>query len=105
MAGQADGSIIIDTELNSDGFKAGSAELLAAIKALSEEVKTLRATLTDLFKKPLTPEVNTSGAEDQVAALEAQVRELEAAMEELRNAGPTGETAGPEVNMGGTTQN
>lgn len=104
MAGQADGSIIIDTELNSDGFKAGSAELLAAIKSLSEEVKTLRATLTDLFKKPLTPEVNTSGAEDQVAALEEQVRELEAAMEELRNAGPTGETAGPQVNMGGTTQ-
>ena len=104
MAGQADGSIIIDTELNSDGFKAGSAELLAAIKALSEEVKNLRNTLTDLFKKPLTPEVNTSSAEDQVAALEAQVNELEAAMEELRNAGQTGETAAPEINMGGTTQ-
>ena len=35
MADQADGSIIIDTEINSDGFKAGSAELLADIKALS----------------------------------------------------------------------
>ena len=41
MADQADGSIIIDTEINSDGFKAGSAELLAAIKALSTEVKNL----------------------------------------------------------------
>ena len=38
MADQADGSIIIDTEINSDGFKAGSAELLAAIKALSTEI-------------------------------------------------------------------
>lgn len=104
MAGQADGSIIIDTELSSDGFKAGSSELLAAIKALSEEVKKLGTTLTELFKKPLTPEVNTSSAEDQIAALETQVRELETAMEELRNAEPTGETAGPQVNMGGTTQ-
>ena len=42
MADQADGSIIIDTEINSDGFKAGSAELLAAIKALSTEVKNRR---------------------------------------------------------------
>ena len=104
MAGQADGSIIIDTELNSDGFKAGSAELLAAIKALSEEVKNLRNTLTDLFKKPLTPEINTSGAEDKVAALEAQVHELEAAMDELRDAGSAGETTTPELNVGSTTQ-
>ena len=42
MAGQADGSIIIDTELSTDGFKAGSAELPAAIKALSDEVKNRR---------------------------------------------------------------
>lgn len=104
MAGQADGSIIIDTELNSDGFKAGSAELLAAIKSLSEEVKNLGATLKEIFSKSLTPEVNTSGAEEKVAALEAQVQELEAAMEELQNTGNTGETTAPEVNLGGTTQ-
>lgn len=104
MAEQAEGSIIIGTELNSDGFKAGSKELLAAITALSEEVKNLGATLKGIFEKPLTPEVNTSSAEDQVAALEAQVRELEAAMEEMRNAGSPGQTAAPEVNMGGTTQ-
>lgn len=64
MADQADGSIIIDTEINSDGFKAGSAELLAAIKALSTEVKNLGQTLKELFSKPLTPEINTGGAED-----------------------------------------
>ena len=72
MADQADGSIIIDTEINSDGFKAGSAELLAAIKALSTEVKNLGQTLKELFSKPLTPEINTGGAEDKVAALEAK---------------------------------
>lgn len=104
MAGQADGSIIIDTELSSDGFKAGSSELLAAIKALSEEVKKLSTTLMEVFNKPLTPEINTSSAEDQIAALEAQVHELETAMEEMRNAGSSGQTAAPEVNMGGTTQ-
>lgn len=42
MAGQADGSIIIDTELSSEGFKAGSAELKAAIKSLSSTVKGLQ---------------------------------------------------------------
>ena len=35
MAEHADGSIIIDTEINSKGFKAGSDELLAAIKSLT----------------------------------------------------------------------
>ena len=42
MAGQADGSIIIDTELDSKGFKAGSAELLAAIKSLTSRVEKLQ---------------------------------------------------------------
>lgn len=42
MAGQADGSIIIDTELDSKGFKAGSAELLAAIKSLTGRVEKLQ---------------------------------------------------------------
>lgn len=42
MAGQADGSIIIDTELDSKGFKAGSAELLSAIKSLNGRVQKLQ---------------------------------------------------------------
>lgn len=42
MAGQADGSIIIDTELDSKGFKAGSAELLSAIKSLTGRVEKLQ---------------------------------------------------------------
>lgn len=108
MADQADGSIIIDTEINSDGFKAGSAELLAAIKALSTEVKNLGQTLKELFSKPLTPEINTGGAEDKVAELEAKVQELQASLEELQNTNgsgtPTPETATPQVNIGGVTE-
>lgn len=104
MAGQADGSIIIDTELSSDGFKAGSAELLAAIKSLSEEVKSLGATLKEIFNKPLTPTIDTSSAEDNVDALDAKVRELESSIEELQNARTTEEPATPQMNLGSTTQ-
>lgn len=108
MADQADGSIIIDTEINSDGFKAGSAELLAAIKALSTEVKNLGQTLKELFSKPLTPEINTGGAEDKVAALEAKVQELQTSLKELQNTNGSGtpapETATPQVNIGGVTE-
>lgn len=106
MAEQADGSIIIDTEINSDGFKAGSAELLAAIKSLSAEIKNLGQTLTEIFNKPLTPEINTSGAEEKVAALEAKVQELETSLSELQKSGSTGtpETATPQVNIGGVTE-
>ena len=101
MAGQADGSIIIDTELNSEGFKAGSAELLAAIKSLSEEVKTLSTTLKELFSKPLTPTINTSGAEDKIAALEAKVQELQASLNASKQAGAKSTSTGPQVDMGG----
>lgn len=106
MAEQADGSIIIDTEINSDGFKAGSVELLAAIKSLSAEIKKLGQTLTEIFDKPLTPEINTSGAEEKVAALKAKVQELETSLNELQKSGSTGtpETATPQVNIGSVTE-
>ena len=95
MAGQADGSIIVDTELNSDGFKAGSAELLAAIKALAEEVKTLGATLKELFNQSITPEIDTSNAENKVSALKAHIRELEAELAELQKSSAQTGTATP----------
>lgn len=108
MADQADGSIIIDTEINSDGFKAGSAELLAAVKALSTEIKNLGQTLKELFSRPLTPEVNTGGAEEKVAKLKAKVQELQASLEELQNtdsgSASAPETATPQVNIGDVTE-
>lgn len=99
MAGQPDGSIIIDTEVKSDGFKAGSDELLSAIRALSDEIQSLRTTLTELFSKTFSPNVDTSGAERNVSELEARVRELEASLGALQNGGE-----GPQINLDGTTQ-
>lgn len=101
MPGQPDGSIIIDTEINSDGFKAGSAELLDAIKALSAEVKNLGQALKDLFGKTMAPDIDTSGAERKIAALETEVQELQAALNKLQNAEATGGNATPQVDIGG----
>lgn len=104
MQGQADGSIIIDTELNSKGFEAGSSELLVAIKALSNEIKTLNTDLKEAFSKSLTPEVNTSGAESNVSALEAHIRELEAELEQLQQASSKVGEATQTTGIGGATQ-
>lgn len=101
MAGQADGSIIIDTELKSDGLKADSEELLSAIKSLSAEVKTLGQTLKGLFAKPLKPEIDTQDANAEVAALEDKVKELQAAIREMQ-ASSVGSEAAPAVNLGNT---
>lgn len=81
MAGQADGSIIVDTELNSDGFKAGSAELLAAIKALSSEVKTLGQTLKETFGGS---DKNVGATDSKVQALEATIASLQAQVQSLQ---------------------
>lgn len=102
MPGQPDGSIIIDTEINSDGFKAGSAELLDAIKALSAEVKNLGQALKDLFGKTVAPDIDTSGAERKIAALETEVQELQAALNKLQNAEAAEGNATPRADVGGT---
>lgn len=104
---QTDGSIILDTQLDSEGFKAGSEELLKALRSLTAEIQGLGKVLTNLFEKPLTPQVDTKPAEQDVAALEAKIRELEAAMAEAKGQGgtaaaPTAETA--PANSGTPTQ-
>ena len=104
MQGQADGSIIIDTELNSEGFEAGSSELLAAIRSLSNEIKTLSANLKEAFSTSLTPEVNTSGAESNVSVLEAHIKELEAELEQLQQASSQAGEATQATGIGGATQ-
>lgn len=82
MAGQTDGSIIIDTELNSDGFKAGSAELLAAIKSLSNEIKDLGKTLRETFGGN---DKSVSTTDNKVQALEATISSLQAEAESLKS--------------------
>ena len=103
MAGQADGSIIIDTELRSDGFKAGSAELLAGIKALSNELKNLRADLTKIFSKSFSPEVDTGNAEKNITSLESRIRNLEAELTGLKNSSAANDV-GPQISFDGPTQ-
>ena len=39
MAEHADGSIIVDTEIDAQGFKAGSSELQRAIKSLNTKME------------------------------------------------------------------
>lgn len=96
MPGQSDGSIIIDTKLDSDGFKAGSADLLNAIKSLSEEIKNLGQTLKGIFADPLAPKVNTQDAEDKISALEAEIQDLKNALN-----GAGGAEATPQFDFGG----
>ena len=88
MAGQADGTIIVDTELNSEGFKAGSAELQRAVKSLSGKVNNLGPTLHKAFSGS---ESAITSFNAKTAALEDTIAELETKMDALGNA--TFETA------------
>lgn len=88
MAGQADGTIIVDTELNSEGFKAGSAELQRAVKSLSGKINNLGPTL---HKALSGGESAITSFNAKTAALEDTIAELETKMDALGNA--TFETA------------
>ena len=86
MAEQVDGSIVIDTEIKTEGLEAGSTEMLDAIKSLSFAVKQLRKDLNASLGQQLKPEIDTDTAENQVTELREKVRELEEALAELRKA-------------------
>lgn len=81
MANQADGSIVIDTELSSDGFKAGSSELLNAIKSLTSEVKALGQSLKDTFSGS---DRSIGQADERVQALETEMSRLQAEAQSLK---------------------
>lgn len=89
MGGQADGSIIVDTEVNPEGFKAGSSELLAAIKSLSTEVKELGKILKDAFSNNNRGIASTDGYVQQleatVSSLKAEVQSLQTKITELQS--------------------
>jgi len=89
MGGQADGSIIVDTEVNPEGFKAGSSELLAAIKSLSTEVKELGKILKDAFSNNNRGIASTDGYVQQleatVSSLKGEVQSLQAKIAELQS--------------------
>lgn len=101
MANQADGSIIVDTELNSEGFKAGSAELLAAIKSLSNEVKTLGQTLKETFGGS---DKSVGATDGKVQALEATIASLQAQVKSLQDTVATLQEKLDALNSGKTEQ-
>ena len=74
MADKTDGSITIDTEIDSNGFKAGSAELLTAIKSLSTAVKNLGPTFQNAV----------SGSESAMTSFEGKAGTLESRIAELQ---------------------
>lgn len=81
MAGtNSDGSIIIDTGLDTKGFDKGSKELLAAIQSLTQEVNQLGQTLQNTFSNYGNA---ASGSNTEVDALQNKVVALEAKVESL----------------------
>ncbi len=74
MADHVDGSIIVNTELDTTGFRAGSAELQRAIKSLNSRVEALGPT----FQKALAGNSSAMSAfSAKVAALEDDIAQRE----------------------------
>lgn len=80
MAGQADGSIYVNTELDPQGFKAGSERMKGAIKSLSAQVKELGPSLKQAVKGNIDALQSFKGKSDE---LRTSIAEIEAEMEEL----------------------
>ena len=83
MATHSDGSIIVDTEIDAEGFKAGSDKIHKAIGSLNNKVKSLGPT----FQKALSGNagaVSTFNA--KAAVLENTISEIESDMRSLADA-------------------
>ncbi len=82
MAEHVDGSIVVDTELDSEGFQAGSSELQKAVKSLNTKMQALGPT----FQKALSGNQSAITAFDaKAAALKKTISEIEAKMTDLGN--------------------
>lgn len=80
MAGEADGSIIIDTEIDSEGFKAGTARMQKAIASLTTSVNNLGPT----FKRAMEGSASAASAfTSKAEMLRAKIAEIEEQMDEL----------------------
>lgn len=72
MAENADGSIVIDTELDNEGFKKGSEKLLNAVKDLTNAVDNLGDNMMNSFGK-ITPLLSSIAA--SAASVNAKITE------------------------------
>lgn len=68
MASEPDGSIIVDTELDTQGFKAGTSRIKNAISGLIKHLKSIRE---------VKPQFNTSTAISEIERLKAEISQLE----------------------------
>ncbi len=74
MAERADGSIVVDVDLDAEGFKAGSAQLQRAVKSFSAQAEKLGPA----FQKAM------SGNMDAIAAFNGKAQLLESTMANVR---------------------
>ena len=82
MAGQADGSIIIDTELDSEGFEAGSDRLESAIMSFGKTVAKIGQSLNSLgptFARAL------QGNESSINSFNSKIGQIDASLEAARH--------------------
>ena len=80
MAEHADGSIIVDTEIDAEGFKAGTEKIHKAIGSLNNKMKNLGPT----FQKALSGNAGAVSSFDAKAAvLESTISEIESQMRSL----------------------
>lgn len=69
MPGQADGSILIATDVDSEGFEKGSAELKAAIKGLTGVVNTMGVNTTKAFSQMTSLLQNIASSTSSIQAI------------------------------------
>ena len=80
MAEHADGSIVVDTEMDLEGFKAGSSKMQKAVNSMNTTFKNLGPT----FQKALSGNISAiSSFEAKAAALESTISEIKGKMESL----------------------
>ena len=85
---EQDGSIIVDTEINSEGFKSGSEQLLAAIQSLTHEVQLLGEVIQKTFqgvgKTIAAPNDDAKQLGSTIAVLDAKSQALQATVDQLK---------------------
>lgn len=82
MYGQADGSIIIDTELDSQGFEAGSKELESAISSFEKTISKIGQSLNSLgptFTRAL------QGNESAISSFESKIGKVDESLQKARD--------------------
>lgn len=80
MAGQADGSIVVDTELQTEGFDRGSKELQRAVRSLQSKVDGLAPTMKKAMRGSASALESFDGKvgplQETIAALEEKMAQL-----------------------------